>query len=149
MGVWAAILFGNRVRIRGDSPLSRALASEESVAAFARWQTSEAEHGTADGSEFGAGLEEGLRALYGSDERSSTAQLLDIAASEQTTDTSRINWLLGLKAATSKARYRGQLAAEVILSGADEWRGIADDVDLAVNGPSQDPPRRGAWPSLA
>lgn len=133
-----------------DGPLSQGAASKKSVDAFSRWQTLAAEHGTAEGDDFAAGLEDGLRALTGSSEHESAAGMLDIAARQPTTPTSRINWMLGLRPAPTKARYRGQLAAGVILSGADQWWGIADDIDLAVNGPAQDTPRaRGAWSSLA
>ena len=133
-----------------DGPLSRDVASRESVDAFERWQAAAVEQDTAEGSDFAAGLEDGLRALTGSSEDETTAGLLDAAVSVPTSPTSRLNWMLGLRSAASKARYRGQLAAGVILSGADEWWGIADDVDLAVKGPATDTPRaRGAWSSLA
>jgi hypothetical protein len=133
-----------------NGPLSREVASQESVESFRRWQASAAGHGTAEGADFAAGLEGGLRALTGSSADESTAELLDTAAADPTSPTTRLNWMLGLRAAPTKAQYRGQLAAGVILSGADEWWGIADDVDLAVNGPAQDAPRaRGAWSSLA
>lgn len=133
-----------------DGPLSRDVASRESVDAFERWQADAVELGTAEGADFAAGLEDGLRALTGSSADDSPAGLLDAAASVPTSPTARLNWMLGLRSASSKARYRGSLAAGVILSGADEWWGIADDVDLAVNGPAQDTPRaRGAWSSLA
>lgn len=133
-----------------DGPLSREVASPESVESFQRWQTRAAGYGTAEGSDFAAGLEDGLRSLTGSSADESPAGLLDAAASDPTSPTSRLNWMLGLRSAPSKARYRGHLAAGVILSGAAEWWGIADDADLAVNGPATDTPRaRGAWSSLA
>lgn len=133
-----------------DGPLSRGPAGRDSIESFQRWQAVTAGHGTVEGDDFAAGLEDGLRALTGSDADESTAGLLESAAAEPTSRAARINWQLGLRAAPSNARYRGQLAAGVILSGAAEWWGIADDVDLAVNGPAQDTPRsRGAWSSLA
>lgn len=133
-----------------DGPLSRGPAVRDSIASFQRWQAAAAGRGTVEGDDFAAGLEDGLRALTGSGAGESTAGLLESAAAEPTSRAARINWQLGLRTAPSKARYRGQMAAGVILSGADEWWGIADDVDLAVNGPAQDTPRaRGAWSSLA
>lgn len=132
-----------------DGPLSQGLPQEESLAAFARWQVFAAEKNTAEGAEFAAGLEDGLRALYGSDANESTDELLDIAASTYSRPTSRVNWMLGLRGAASQARRRGSMAAGVILSGAEEWWGIADDKDLAISGPPASTPRRGAWSSLA
>lgn len=132
-----------------DGPLSQGIAQRESLDAFTRWQVSAAEAGSANGAEFAAGLEDGLRALYGSKAGETTAELLDIAASTPSNSTSRVNWMLGLRSAPTEARRRGSLAAGVILSGADEWWGIADNKDLAISGPSVSTPRRGAWKSLA
>lgn len=133
-----------------DGPLSVGVVSKECRDAFARWQAAATEQGTIEGAEFAAGLEDGIRALYGATEDESTAELLKTAASVPTRDTSRVNWMLGLRSSPIKARYRGNLAAGVILSGADEWWGISDDMDLAFNGPPNPTPRRaGAWASLA
>ena len=132
-----------------DGPLSQGLPQEESLASFARWQAFASERDTSEGAEFAAGLEDGLRALYGSKDGESTADLLEIAASAPSSHASRVNWMLGLRSVSSKARRRGSMAAGLILSGADEWWGIADDKDLAISGPPVSSPRRGAWSSLA
>ncbi|QOD05843.1 hypothetical protein [Pseudarthrobacter sp. BIM B-2242] len=133
-----------------DGPLSRGVAGKDSLDSFRRWQDAAAGYGTAEGDDFAAGLEDGLRALCRSDGSESAAELLDTAASVPTTETARVNWMLGLKAAPTTAGYRGRLAAGVILSGSDQWWGISNDPDLAINGPAQDIPRaRGAWASLA
>lgn len=133
-----------------DGPLSVGVVKKECLNTFARWQAAATEQGTTEGTEFAAGLEDGIRALYGVSGDDSTAELLGTAASDPTRHTSRVNWMLGLRSSPSKARYRGNLAAGVILSGADEWWGIADDMDLAFNGPPNPTPRRaGAWASLA
>jgi hypothetical protein len=133
-----------------DGPLSRGPARKDSIESFHRWRSAAAGHGTAEGEDFAAGLEDGLRVLTGSGADKSTAEVIASAATDPTSPAARTNWLLGLRAAPSRARYRGNLAAGVILSGADEWWGIRDDLDLAVNGPAQDTPRaRGAWSSLA
>jgi hypothetical protein len=106
-----------------EGPLSRGVASRASLESFQRWQASAAELGTTEGDDFAAGLEDGLRALTGSITDESTAEMLDVAGSQPTSSAARTNWMLGLRAAPTKARYRGQLAAGVILSGADEWWG--------------------------
>ncbi|WP_354214796.1 hypothetical protein [Arthrobacter sp. UYCo732] len=132
-----------------DGPLSQGVARRESLDSFTRWQGFAAGQDTADGPEFAAGLEDGLRALYGSTAGEPTAELLDIAATTPTRPTSRVNWMLGLRSAPSEAHRRGSMAAGVILSGSDEWWGIADNKDLAISGPPVRTPRRGAWSSLA
>lgn len=132
-----------------DGPLSRGTVRREHLDAFTRWQAAAAETGTADGAEFAAGLEDGLRALYGSKAGESTAELLDIAASTPSRPTPRVNWMLGLRGLPSDARRRGSMAAGVTLSGADEWWGIAGNKDLAINGPAVSTPRRRAWTPLA
>lgn len=133
-----------------DGPLSRGTAGRDSIESFQRWQAAAAGRGTETGDDFAAGLEDGLRALTGSGGGDSQDRMLAAAATEPTTPAARTNWMLALRTAPTKARYRGQLAAGVILSGAEEWWGIAADPHLAVNGPSQDTPRpRGAWASLA
>lgn len=133
-----------------DGPLSRGAASNESLESFRRWQITAAEHGTADGDDFAAGLEHGLRVLSGPNADAPVPALLEKLSSQPTTETVRVNWMLDLKSAPTRAGYRGRLAAGVILSGADKWWGITDDPDLAINGPLQDIPRaRGAWSSLA
>ena len=132
-----------------DGPLSRGAASSDSLDSFRRWQVTAAERGTAEGDDFAAGLEHGLRVLSGNADAPVPA-LLEKMSSQPTTETVRVNWMLDLKSAPTRAGYRGRLAAGVILSGADKWWGIADDPDLAINGPLQDIPRaRGAWSSLA
>ncbi|ACL42435.1 hypothetical protein Achl_4484 (plasmid) [Pseudarthrobacter chlorophenolicus A6] len=133
-----------------DGPLSRAAARPETVDAFKRLQEHARARGTADGDGFAAGLEDGIRVLCGADEITPVDELLQAAVSMPTTRASRTNWQLGLRRGTSKAGYRGRLAAGVVLSGADQWWGIADDMDLAIDGPANPKPRfRGAWASLA
>jgi hypothetical protein len=133
-----------------DGPLSQGVASRESLDSFRQWQSTAAGYSTAEGDDFAAGLEHGLRVLYRSDGDESVSELLDTAASTPTDDTSRTNWLLSLNAAPTKAGYRGRLAAGIILSGADKWWGLVDNPDSAIIGPAQDIPRaRGAWASLA
>lgn len=133
-----------------DGPLSVGVARKESVEAFSRWKEYAAGHGSEDGEEFAAGLEEGLRALVGADDEASTAEMLDAVAEHPTDSTPRVNWMLGIRASATKARGRGRLAAGVILSGADEWWGIADNRELALVGsPDPKPRARGAWASLA
>lgn len=133
-----------------DGPLSAGVAKNESIAAFSRWQTYAAGHGSANGEEFEAGLEEGLRALVRADDDASTTEMLEAVAGHPTTPTSRVNWMLGIRSSATKARGRGRLAAGVILSGADEWWGIAENRDLALVGsPNPKPRARGAWESLA
>lgn len=131
-------------------PLSAGVAEQESLESFRRWQAIAAEHGTAEGEEFAAGLEDGLRILCRSKDNEPVDELLDTMGNAPTTDSARTNWLLQLKAAPTKAGYRGRLAAGIILSGADKWWGITDNTDSAIVGPAQDIPRaRGAWASLA
>lgn len=133
-----------------DGPLSAGVATRESLESFRRWQAVAAEHGTSEGDEFAAGLEDGLRLLCRSRDSEPVSDLLDEMGSVPTTRAGRTDWLLQLKAAPTKAGYRGRLAAGIILSGADKWWGISDNPESAVVGPAQDIPRaRGAWASLA
>lgn len=133
-----------------DGPLSRGVATKESADAFSSWQAYAAGHGSSDGDEFAAGLEDGLRALVGADGEASTEEMLDAIAERPTGSTPRVNWMLGIRPAATKARGRGRLAAGVILSGADEWWGIADNRELALVGsPNPKPRARGAWAFLA
>lgn len=133
-----------------DGPLSGGVADKRSRDSFQRWQDVAAGYGTAEGDEFTAGLENGLRLLCRSKDNEPVSELLDTMSSVPTTRSARTDWQLQLKSAPTRAGYRGRLAAGVILSGADKWWGIADDPDLAINGPGQDIPRaRGAWASLA
>lgn len=133
-----------------DGPLSRGAASKQSVNALVQWQAYAAGHGSADGEEFAAGLEEGLRALVGANDEASIEDMLETVAERPTGRTPRINWMLGIRSSATKARGRGRLAAGVILSGADEWWGIADNRELALAGSTNPKPRvRGAWASLA
>lgn len=133
-----------------EGPLSGGVAGKESVDSFQRWQDIAASYGTPEGEEFAAGLEDGLRLLCRSKDNETVSELLDTMASLPTTRSARTDWQLQLKAAPTRAGYRGRLAAGVILSGADQWWGISEDPDLAINGPAQDIPRaRGAWASLA
>lgn len=133
-----------------DGPLSRGVPAKECVDTFSQWQTRVAGLGTAEGDEFAAGLEDGLRVLVRADENASAADLLNAISTSPTTSTCRVNWMLALRTSATNAGYRGRLAAGVILSGAEKWWGIADDMDLAVSGPPNPAPRpAGAWASLA
>lgn len=131
-----------------DGPLSRAAASRESRESFESWVRDAAEH-SSEGVEFAAGLEDGLRTLTCSDVDTATPEMLDAAMSAPLSKTSLVNWQLGLRNAPSQACRRGRMAAGVILSGAAEWWGIAENPDLAISGPAQSTPRRGAWSSLS
>ncbi|MBG0738632.1 hypothetical protein IV500_04250 [Paeniglutamicibacter antarcticus] len=142
----AEILAGSVV----DGPLSRGSVQQENLDAFARWESAALNHGTAEGKEFAAGLEDGIRTLHGTGAGDSAAGLLGTAPLAPTTHPSRVNWQLRLRSASSEARYRGQLAAGVILSGAEKWWGISDDLDLAILGSAESTPRpAGAWSSLS
>lgn len=132
-----------------NGPLSRSAAPPETLAVFRRLQEHARARGTSEGDDFAAGMAEGVRVLCGGDENTPFDGLLQEAVSTPTRHVSRINWQLGLRHGTTAQGYRGRLAAGVVLSGASEWWGIEEDMDLAIDGPANPKPRaRGAWASL-